>query len=91
MEGKVDVPELEEPLRSEGIERIKYFHTPPRESEDNVSGLDHPVTTCALIRDNSVVSWGRAYLHPKDQFCRKTGREVSLRDAVRNLDIKDRR
>jgi len=89
MRGQIDVPEVSPMLEVAKIERVTYNHAP--EDWRHRKSYDGPITICNLYRGEEVVAYGYAYLHPRDQFCRKTGREVSLRDAVKQLDVKNRR
>lgn len=89
MKGLIDVPELLAPLESAGIEEVRYHHA--TKDQRQRSCYDGPVTVCDLIRGDETAAYGYAYLHPRDMFCRKTGRAVSLRRAFSNLDVKHRR
>lgn len=85
--GKVDVPELLPMLIRAGIDEVRYIHPASRLSDTN----NVPATCCVLLRGGQRIADHFSILHPKDQFCRRTGRAVALRKAVRGLDIKHRR
>ncbi|RJO62616.1 MAG: hypothetical protein C4542_02935 [Dehalococcoidia bacterium] len=84
MYGQVDIPELQSLLENAGITEVRYHHA----VEPHPCS---PVTVCGLYANGQEVSNGLAYLHPRDQFCRRTGRIVSPRRAVERLDLKARR
>jgi len=49
---------------------------------------DHKVTNCSLKKKGSVVSTiASAYTNPNDNFCRDTGRKISLSRAIRMAGI----
>lgn len=88
--GKIDIPELVLVLELAGVDEVRYWHIPDGFREES-SCNGEPMTDCVLMRNGEVLAGGHAYLNPKDNFCRRTGREVSLRRAVEQLDTKGRR
>lgn len=82
--GTCDIPELQGVLESAGVNRIIYHHAE--------NPAPHKVVTvCTLCDEDIELAHGYAMLHPRDQFCRRVGRAVSLRRAVEQLDLKRRR
>lgn len=80
MTGKVDIAALIPVLEQAGVEEVRYNHG------------QHRRTYCqVLMQDNHPPIDGFAYCSPSDQFCRRTGRIISLRRAIRALDLKHRR
>ena len=81
IQGKIDLPEHRRVLEEAGVAEIRYSHR----SEPYV------YTMCYIYKGIIPSSTGIARCHPRDQFCRKTGRIVALRKAIHNLDLKGRR
>lgn len=56
------------------------FRHSPRER-----GTYYPGTDCKIqnINSDGWVRWGATSLHPKDNYCRNTGRKMSLARAMR--------
>jgi len=63
--------------------RITFEHFNPAVEgpKQNVSELS-PGTLCVIETDNQMVALAHSRLHPKAQFCRSTGRKVSLGRAL---------
>lgn len=45
----------------------------------------HRYTTCRIMRGDVIVAEGMAICHPKDNFCRDTGRKLALARALQTL------
>ncbi len=90
MKGTIDIPALLPLLEGVKIDEVRYHHV---SSKVRIAGLGRgaPATACILLRGGEHVTDSVSFLHPKDQFCRLEGRKASLRKAVRNLDVKNRR
>ena len=87
MKGKVDIPVLEKVLEKTGVTRVTYEHLfCPDGRSVGIEG-----TICRLWKGEKLRETGIAKVHPKDQYCRKIGRIVSLGLAIRAMDIKRRR
>lgn len=52
-----------------------------------------PTTICSIVSsENVIIAQGRAYCNKKDNFCKDTGRKVSLAGALRDAQLsKDER
>jgi len=72
--------------------RINFHHHPPYEEEDERGKRQIPGwTACAVeipVGGNTVR--GTAFLHPKDNYCKDTGRKISLAKALRGLPKDER-
>jgi len=88
VKGKVDVLELVTLLEKAGVDNVAYGY-----SHGYIQYQVHKVTTCRLFSCETEIplATGRAICSPDDQFCRRTGRSIALRRAVRGLDLKCRR
>ena len=79
IQGKIDLPEHQRLLEEAGVVQVKYRY------------MVHRDTGCWLFYGDGRCIGGLAHLHPRDQFCRRTGRIVALRRAIHALDLKGRR
>ena len=43
------------------------------------------ITMCKILRGEKIVAEGMAECHPKDNFCKDTGRKLSLARALQTL------
>lgn len=79
IQGKIDLPEHRKVLEEAGAISVRYYHKKWGNMTDAV-----------LLFPDKLVG-GRALCHPRDQYCRRTGRIVALRNAIHGLDLKQRR
>ena len=96
MKGKIDIPAIVPVLTGAAIDEVRYHHISAKVRKSvRLNAVPptrgFPATSCVLLRDGEYVTDSVSFLHPKDQFCRLEGRKASLRKAVRNLDVKNRR
>jgi hypothetical protein len=69
-----------------GLLRVFFRYT---KTVDRETGRPRVTTTCNVVTDGSdeAVTFGVAVCHPIDNFCKNTGRKLSLFRAIKMLGL----